>query len=110
MARPDDPVHLKNFDPNTFYPAIAVREDSVDTSIYPSSSISQAQAQAQAHHAHTHLPRPELRHTDSWLQKQHERNRLRIWMISLCFFVAIGVLIALFAWLGSNNWFKQANE
>lgn len=61
MARPDDPVHLKNFDPKTFYPAIAVREDSVDTSIYPSSSISQTQAQG--HHARTHLPRPELRHT-----------------------------------------------
>ncbi|KAL9137042.1 MAG: hypothetical protein Q9175_001752 [Cornicularia normoerica] len=23
MARPDDPVHLKSFDPKTFYPAIA---------------------------------------------------------------------------------------
>ncbi len=48
--------------------------------------------------------------SESWLRKQHERNRLRIWMISLCFFVAIGILIALFAWLGSNNWFKHANE
>ena len=60
MARPDDPVHLKNFDPKTFYPAIAVRGDSVDTSIYPSSSISQAEAQE--HHAHTNLRRPALRH------------------------------------------------
>lgn len=48
--------------------------------------------------------------SESWLRKQHERNRLRIWMISLCFFVAIGILIAIFAWLGSNNWFKHGNE
>ena len=48
--------------------------------------------------------------SESWLRKQHERNRLRIWMISLCFFVAIGILIALFAWLGSNNWFKHGNK
>lgn len=108
MARPDDPVHLKNFDPKTFYPAVAIRGDSLDTSIYPSSSISQTETQA--HHAGIDQPRPALRHTESWLRKQQQRNRLRIWMISLCFFVAIGVLIAVFAWLGSNNWFKHANE
>jgi len=39
MARTDDPVHLKTFDPKTFYPAIGVRSDSL--SIYPSSSVSQ---------------------------------------------------------------------
>ncbi len=133
MARPDDPVHLKNFDPKTFYPAIAVRGDSLDTSIYPSSSISQAQAQE--HHSHAHLPRPELRHryvllhptgpfrpystearqtdvwdSESWLRKQRERNRLRIWMISLCFFVAVGILIAIFAWLGSHHWFQHGGN
>ena len=61
MARPDDPVHLKNFDPKTFYPAVAIRGDSLDTSIYPSSSISQTETQA--HHAGTDQPRPALRHT-----------------------------------------------
>ena len=43
QAKPDDPVHLKTFDPHTFYPAIAARhisgsrQDSVST--FPSRSI-----------------------------------------------------------------------
>lgn len=47
---------------------------------------------------------------ESWLAKQRQRNRMRIWMISLCFCVVIGILIAIFAWLGSNHWFKHEDE
>lgn len=46
LSQPDThPIHLKSFDPKTFYPALGPRSDSL--SIYPSSSVSQV-----------HPPRP----------------------------------------------------
>ncbi len=44
---------------------------------------------------------------DSFLRRQRQRNRVRIWMISICFVVALTILVALFAWLGVHNWFKR---
>lgn len=41
---------------------------------------------------------------------QRKRNTIRIWMISICFLAVLGIIVALFAWLGANNWFKDDSD
>ncbi|KAL2041999.1 hypothetical protein N7G274_005187 [Stereocaulon virgatum] len=97
MAEQDRSINLKNFDPKTFWPAITPRSDSL--SIYPSSSVSEARAR-----------RPSLERSDSYIEEQRQRNKTIIWIISISFFIIIAIMIAVFAWLGSHNWFKNGND
>ncbi|KAK0509039.1 hypothetical protein JMJ35_008410 [Cladonia borealis] len=92
-----DPRHLQNFDPKTFWPSVAAQSDSL--SIYPNSSVSNIAPR-----------RPSLPHSESYIERQRLRNKTIIWVISISFFVVIVILIALFAWLGAHNWFKSEDD
>lgn len=47
---------------------------------------------------------------DSYIEEQRQRNKTIIWIISISFFIIIAIMIAVFAWLGSHNWFKNGND
>ncbi len=47
---------------------------------------------------------------ESYIERQRLRNKTIIWVISLSFFVVMVILVALFAWLGSHNWFRGADD
>ena len=60
-------------------------------------------------HLHEYVKCALLTHwpSDSWVQQQRRRTRIRIWMISICFVFILAIIVALFAWLGAHNWFKD---
>ena len=54
--------------------------------------------------------RADAGNSESYIEQQRQRNKTIIWIISLSFFVVIAIMIALFAWLGSHNWFKGGDD
>jgi len=127
QAKSADPIYLKNFDPKTFYPALAnaeglePRADSI--SIRPSSSISQ---QSIRHPE----PDPELFPTyvpcrwlskcaegerkdtadnsrrDTWV-REHHISRRKLWAITTGVAISVIIIVLIFAWLGAHNFFKD---
>ncbi|MCJ1273025.1 hypothetical protein MMC21_000814 [Puttea exsequens] len=110
-----DPVKLKNFDPKTFWPTLNDRYQSDSLSIYNTSSHPRRPSITPSYDDIPISPKTKIHFADgypseSFLRRERQRNRLRIWMISICFFVILCVLVALLAWLGVHNWFKHNDK
>jgi len=99
-----EPVYLKNFDPKTFYPALAHTETleprADDISINPSSSISQ---QSIRHPD----PDPENYPLETWGVRERHISRTRLWIFTLGAAVLVTIIVLVFAWLGAHNFFRD---